>query len=708
MVVLDHFTFLGRGNTNQGRRNDYNLQQSDEEYIENNITGGEPFKSKGLRGNNYRRQQGLRANRNVDRSAPRRPVSSGSRTAGTMHSSNQANNPSEHQTNMFSLSNSLPIHAQNPIFVENFLPRFSSIMPPSNLLTPETSVVKTPSTVLKRDFSENADRSLVPEQSNASHGFLNHCSKIPHNKLPPYESEFSKQPSLIKGDSSTNRAHFASARNDFSQGHENSHHTSPHISFPIPSYNLPSIPFRCHESGSVNATFASISNNVTNGFRKSRNNSSRERSKSKSFNATVNNPENLNKTAALSLNRPSRRVQDNHSHVLQENNLYSIDALEKGSRYNSGVSNQWREDSSKVPFNQTQKHKFSKFPTEKNEDPNFSISYDNVKGKDSQNLIQKSSSTAFMDINMMNDPIVERSVNFQNSYGTNKHEDFVESGKNVLINVDSYSKVPVRDKNLLRSNFENIQPNVPNYPSENSSSSSVSKSKSKTDVNKTNLVKIMKEFGFGFDDRQESFPKENTNSSTTMSNPVVTENLSLGSTLLSHLDTFESDGHRSTFKLSKSNYHNSGLSKPNTVADLKSNHGNINESKLLPLALEPSKQNKAVSLDIHKQVGDISIAAHNQRPHNINNDNFGDFLPECLKQNDFQSDSNIRSLDSTKNCQNMRLTDYTLTGQSFNIRQPARDLSHRTPSRTEVLERIEADYAVKAAEHAEKERLVRG
>lgn len=714
MVVLDHFTFLGRGKTNHGRRNDYNLQQSDEEYCEDNVTGREIFKSNGFRGNNYQRQQGLRANRNFDRNASKRPVSSSSRTAGTFLSSKQTNNPSEQQRNTFSLSNALPIHAQNPIFVEKFLPRFSSILPPSNLLAPETSVVKTPSTVLKHDFSEN---SLVPDQSNASHGFLNHHSKIPHNNFLTYGSHFSKQPrGLIKGDSSTNRAHyFASASNDFSQGHENSHNKSPQLSFPIPSYNLPSIPLGCGESGSVNATFASISNTLTNGFRNSRNNSSNERSfKPKSLNTAVNNPENLNETAAFSLNSPSHRVQDNYSQGFQENNLNSIAALEKGSRNNSGLSNQCRKGSSKVPYKNTQKDKFSKFPIGKNEGPKFSMSCEIVKETYSQNLIQTSSSTAFMDRNMMSDPNVHSSVNLQNNYDTNKPKGFVENRKNV----GDCGKEPVGDPNFLRSNSQsnlvNIQPSAPNYyPSENSSSRSVSKSKSKTDLNKTNLVNIMKEFGFGFNDRQETFPKENMNSSTTICNPVGTENFSLGSTLLSQLDTFESDGHSKASKLSKanlSNYHNnSGLPKPDTVADLKSNYSNKNESKLLPLALEPSKRNKAaVSLEIPRQVEDISRAANYQRPPNITNENYRDFPSECHKQNDFQSENSIRSFDSTKNCENTRLIDYTLTGQNFNIRQPARDLSHRAPSRTEVLERIEADYAVKAVEHAEKERLVSG
>lgn len=717
MVVLDHFTFLGRGKTNHVRRNDYNLQQSDEEYCEDNVTGEENFKSNGFRGNSYRGQRGLRANRNFDRSASKRPVSSSSTTAGTFHSSKQANNQPEQQSKPFSLSNALPIHAQNPIFVEKFLPRFSSILPPSNLLAPETSVVKTPSTVLKRDFSENTNHSLVTYHSNASPGFLHH-SKVPHNNCLTYESHFSKQPrGLIKGDSSTSRAdYFNSASNDFSQGHENSSNKSPHLSFPIPSYNLPSIPFGYGESGSVNATFASISNNVTNGFRNSRKYSSNERHfKAKSFNTTVNNPENLNKTAVLSLNSPSHRVQDNYSQGLQENTLYSIAALEKGSRNNSGVSNQCRKDSSKVQFKNIQKHKFSKFPIGKNEDPNLSMTY-SVSEKDSQNLIKKSSSTAFMDSNMMSDPSVHSSVNLQNNYGTNSSEGFVENGINVNTNIEDCGKVPGGDPNFLRSNFqsnlENIQPSVPNYPSENSSSRSVNRSKSKTDVNKTNLVNIMKEFGFGFNDCQENFPQENTNSRTTISNTVDTENFSLGSTLLSQLDTFESDGHRRTSKLSEanlSNYHNSGLPKPNTVAGgLKSNYSNKNESKLLPLALEPSKRNKAVSLEFPRQVEDISRAANYQRPPNISNEKFRDFPSECHKQHDFQSENNIRSFDSTKNCENIRLTDYTLTGQSFNIRQPARDSSHRAPSRTEVLERIEADYAVKAVEHAEKERLVSG
>lgn len=717
MVVLDHFTFLGRGKTNHCRRNDYNLQQSDEEYFEDNVTGGENFKSNGFSGNNYHGQQGLRANRNFDRSDSKRPVSSSSRTAGTFLSSKQTNNrQSEQQRNTFSLSNTLPIHAQNPIFVEKFLPRFSSILPPSNLLAPETSVVKTPSTVLKRDFSEN---SLVPDQSNASHGFLNHHSKIPHNNFLTYESHFSKQPrGLIKGDSSTNRAHnFASASNDFSQGHENSHNKSPQLSFPIPSYNLPSIPLGCGESGSVNATFASISNTVTNGFRNSRNNSSNERSfKPKlQYSTAVNNPENenLNQTAALSLNSPSHRVQANYSQGLQENNFYSIAALEKGSRNNSGVSNQCRKGSSKVPYQNTQKNKFSKFPIGKNEGPKFSMSCEIFKETYSQNLIQTSSSTAFMDINMMSDPNVHNFGNLQNNYDTNKPEGFVENGKNV----GNCGKEPVGDPNFLRSNSQsnlvNIQPSAPNYyASENSPSRSVSKSKSKTDLNKTNLVNIMKEFGFGFNDRQENCSKENTNSSTTISNPVDTDNFSLGSTLLSQLDTFESDGHRKASKLSKanlSNYHNSGLPKPDTVADLKSNYSNKNESKLLPLAQEPSKRNKAVFLEIPRQVEDISRAANYQRPSNITNENYRDFPSDSHKQNNFQSENNIRSFDSTKNnCENIRLTDYTLTGQSFNIRQPARDLNHRAPSRTEVLERIEADYAVKAVEHAEKERLVSG
>lgn len=717
MVVLDHFTFLGRGKTNHVRRNDYNLQQSDEEYCEDNVTGEENFKSNGFRGNSYRGQRGLRANRNFDRSASKRPVSSSSRTAGTFHSSKQANNQPEQQSKTFSLSNALPIHAQNPIFVEKFLPRFSSILPPSNLLAPETSVVKTPSTVLKRDFSENTNHSLVPDQSNASHGFL-HRSKIPHNNFLTYESHFSKQPrGLIKGDSSTNRAdYFNSASNDFSQGHENSFNKSPHLSFPIPSYNLPSIPFGYGESGNVNETFASISNNVTNGFRNSRKNSSNERHfKAKSFNATVNNPENLNKTAVLSLNSPSHRVQDNYSQGLQENTLHSIAALEKGSRNNSGVSNQCRKNSSKVQFKNNQKHKFSKFHIGKNEDPKLSMTC-TVNEKDSQNLIKRSSSTAFMDSNMMSDPSVHSSVNLQNNYGTNSSEGFVENGINVKTNIEDCGKVPGGDPNFLRSNFqsnlENIRPIVPNYPSDNSSSRCVNRSKSKTDVNKTNLVNIMKEFGFGFNDRQENFPQENTNSRTTISNTVDTENFSLGSTLLSQLDTFESDGHRRTSKLSEanlSNYHNSGLPKPNTVAGgLKSNYSNKNESKLLPLALEPSKRNKAVSLEFPRQVEDISRAANYQRPPNISNEKFRDFPSECHKQNDFQSGNNIRSFDSTKNCENIRLTDHTLTGQSFNIRQPARDSSHRAPSRTEVLERIEADYAVKAVEHAEKERLVSG
>lgn len=716
MVVLDHFTFLGRGKTNHVRRNDYNLQRSDEEYCEDNVTGEENFKSNGFRGKSYRGQRGLRANRNFDRSASNRPVSSSSRTAGTFHSSKQANNQPEQQSKTFNLSNALPIHAQNPIFVEKFLPRFSSILPPSNLLAPETSVVKTPSTVLKRDFSENTNHSFVSDQSNASHGFPHR--KSPHNNFLTYESHFSKQPrGLIKGDSSTNRDdYFNSASNDFSQGHENSFNKSPHLSFPIPSYNLPSIPLEHGESGSVNATFASISNNVTNGFRNSRNNSSSERHfKAKSFNTTVNNPENLNKTAVLSLNSPSHRVQDNYSQGLQENTLYSISALEKGSRNNSGVSNQCRKDSSKVKFKNIQKHKFSKFPIGKNEDPKLSMSY-TVNEKDSQNLIKKFSSTAFMDSNMMSDPSVHSSVNLQNNYGTNSSEGFVRNGINVKTNIEDCGKVPGGDPNFVRSNFqsnlEHIQPSVPNCPSENSFSRSVSRSKSKTDVNKTNLVNIMKEFGFGFNERQESFPQENTNSSTTISNTVDTENFSLGSTLLSQLDKFESDGHRRTSKFNEanfSNYHNSGLPKPNTVAGgLKSNYSNKNESKLLPLALEPSKRNKAVFLEFPRQVEDISRAANYQRPPNISNEKFKDFPSECHKQNDFQSENNIRSFDSTKNCENIRLTDYTLAGQSFNIRQPARDSSHRAPSRTEVLERIEADYAVKAVEHAEKERLVSG
>lgn len=695
MVVLDHFTFLGRGKTNHVRRNDYNLQRSDEEYCEDNVTGEENFKSNGSRGNSYRGQRGLRANHNFDRSASNRPVSSSSRTAGTFHSPKQANNQPEQQSKAFSLSNALPIHAQNPIFVEKFLPRFSSILPPSNLLAPETSVVKTPSTVLKRDFSENTNHSFVSDQSNASHGFP-HRRKIPHKNFLTNESHSSKQPrGLIKGDSSTNRAdYFNSASNDFIQGHENSFNKSPHLSFPIPSYNLPSIPFGYGESGSVNPTFASISNNVTNGFRNSRINSSNERHfKAKSFNTTVNNPENLNKTAVLSLNSPSHRVQDNYSQGLQENTLYSIAALEKGSRNNSGVSNQCRKDSSKVQFKNIQKHKFSKFPIGKNEDPKLSMSY-TVTEKDSQNLIKKSSSTAYMDSNMMYDPSVHSSVNLQNNYGTNSSEGFVENGINVKTNIEDCGKVPGGDPNFFRSNFqsnlENIQPSVPNYPSENGFSRSVvSRSKSKTDVNKTKLVNIMKEFGFGFNDRQENFPQENTNSRTTISNTVDTENFSLGSTLLSQLDTFESDGHRRTSKFCEANY------------------SNKNESKLLPLALEPSKTNKAVSLEFPRQVEDISRAANYQRP-NISNEKFRDFPSECHQQNDFQSENNIRSFDSTKNCENIRLTDYTLTGQSFNIRQPARDSSHRAPSRTEVLERIEADYAVKAVEHAEKERLVSG
>lgn len=716
---MDNFTFLGRGKTSHGRRTDYNPQQFDEEHCEDNVTGGEHFKANGFRGNyNRAQQQGLRSNRNFDRSSSKRPVSSSSRTAGTFHSSNQANNHSEEQRNTFGLSNILPLHAQNPIFVEKFLPRFSSILPPSNLLAPETSsVVKIPSTVLKHDFSEKKDHSLVPYQSNASHGYLNHCSKVPHTNFPTYESDISKQPrGLIKGDSSTNRAHyFASGSSDFSQGHENSHNKSPHLSFPLPSYNLPSIPLGCDESGSVNTTFASISNNVTNGFRKSRTNSSHARPfKSKSFNTTVNNPESLNNTAALGLNSPGHRVQDNYGQGLPEYNLYSPTALDKGSRNNSGVSTQCRKDFSKVPLKNTQKHKFSKFPIEKNEEPKFSMSYKNVKGNGSKKFIQKSSPTAFMDINMMSDPNVHSSIDLQNNYGTNKPEGFVENRKNVKTNVDDCGKVPDGDPNFLRSNFqsnlENIQPNVPKNPSENSSSRSVSKSKSNIEVNKTNLVNIMKEFSFGFNDRQENFPKEKTNSSTSISNSVGTENFSLGSTLLSHLDTFESDGHSKTLKLSKtnlSNYNNSGLPKPNNVTDFKSNYSNKNESKLLPLALEPCKRNKAVCLEIPRQVEDISRANY-QRLASINNENFRDFPLECQKQNDFQSENNIRSFDSTKTCENIRLTDYTLPGQSFNIRQPARDLSHRAPSRTEVLERIEADYAVKAVEHAEKERLVSG